>query len=227
MKSLINLAVCSFCLLLTSNIYSQDVVLPPLNQDNSSGNVLVQSNDGRISQSKYEIGDFAHGGVVFFVDETGQHGLVTQLWNLLGNVIWSNTHQSSFTGAAADGYGGGSNNTAIIVSQNAGNLVNTYAAGVCHQISSTTDGITYGDWYLPSIYELELLFNNVTAVNNIISSLPDASFQGFTDRTIRTNVNYWSSTESAADAAWTYIATSGKNPALKSQPLWARSIRKF
>ena len=29
-----------------------------------------------ISETKYQVGDFAQGGVVFWVDETGEHGLV-------------------------------------------------------------------------------------------------------------------------------------------------------
>ncbi len=29
-----------------------------------------------VNASRYSVGDFAQGGIVFWVDETGQHGLV-------------------------------------------------------------------------------------------------------------------------------------------------------
>jgi hypothetical protein len=31
----------------------------------------------RENTKTYKVGDFAHGGIVFWVDETGQHGLVS------------------------------------------------------------------------------------------------------------------------------------------------------
>jgi hypothetical protein len=40
-----------------------------------SSNVIRQA-DGTLAVRKYQIGDFAQGGIVFFVDETGEHGLV-------------------------------------------------------------------------------------------------------------------------------------------------------
>ena len=76
-------------------------------------------------------------------------------------------------------------NTAMIVAtQMADNQTGNFAAKVCADYSVTVDGVTYGDWYLPSEYELHLLYNQKNAVG------------GFD------NVSYWSSTESDVDVAW-------------------------
>ncbi|MDB4036557.1 DUF1566 domain-containing protein [Polaribacter sp.] len=58
------------------------------------------------------------------------------------------------------------------------------AATVCNEYSVTVDGVTYGDWYLPSKHELNLLYIERAAVG------------GFT-----TNY-YWSSTENDNNLAW-------------------------
>ncbi|NQY67276.1 MAG: DUF1566 domain-containing protein, partial [Flavobacteriales bacterium] len=53
-----------------------------------------------------------------------------------------------------------------------------YAAQICNDLQITTGGVTYGDWYLPSKYELNLLYDQRTVVGGFTSSF------------------YWSSTES-------------------------------
>ena len=50
-------------------------------------------------------------------------------------------------------------NTAIaIATQMADDESGNFAAKVCADYSVTVGGVTYGDWYLPSQYELNLLF---------------------------------------------------------------------
>lgn len=57
-----------------------------------------------------------------------------------------------------------------------------FAAKVCVYYSVADGGVTYADWYLPSSYELKLLF-----------SLGDSVFN------INTEKNYWTSTEGNND----------------------------
>ncbi|MFZ1259076.1 MAG: hypothetical protein WAQ93_01295, partial [Chitinophagaceae bacterium] len=59
------------------------------------------------------------------------------------------------------------------------------AAKLCADYSVTVNGITYGDWYLPSKYELNLLV------------LQHAIVGGFNN-----NSTYWSSTEFDGGNAW-------------------------
>lgn len=37
---------------------------------------------------KIKVGDMAHGGIVFYFDDTGEHGLVCQTENLKGDYSW-------------------------------------------------------------------------------------------------------------------------------------------
>ncbi|MFT7299495.1 MAG: hypothetical protein ACI9WO_002319, partial [Sphingobacteriales bacterium] len=55
---------------------------------------------------------------------------------------------------------------------------------VCNEYSITVDGVTYGDWYLPSKSELSLLFSQKNVV------------RGFG------NGDYWSSTEFDNATSW-------------------------
>ena len=73
-----------------------------------------------------------------------------------------------------------------------------YAASICSEYFATTNGKTYGDWYLPSYQELEMIRQNAgtidaTAANNGGSSL---------------SAKYWSSTEiSNSTAAYAWFIT--------------------
>lgn len=72
----------------------------------------------------------------------------------------------------------------IVATQMADNQNGNFAAKVCADYSVTVGGVTYGDWYLPSKYELNLLFYKKTIVGGFASSY------------------YWSSSESNAGYAW-------------------------
>lgn len=122
----------------------------------------------------YSVGDTAKGGVVIYVDSTGWHGLVAaQTDETIGATVimaWKPGPFNIDFHASTDGLYAGYNNTANIVfySQPSG----IYAAYYCDL--KTTGG--YTDWYLPSKYELDLMFQQRDVIG------------GFTN-----NV-YWSST---------------------------------
>ena len=146
------------------------------------------------SAATYSIGDFAHGGIVFWVDETGQHGLVCAKEDQSSGVRWyAGTYGK--TQAKGDGVYSGKANTAIIIAAQVaiGDDGNTYAARICNELQITEVGKTYGDWYLPSKYELNLMYQNKTTINNTASANAGSDFSTY---------SYWSSTEDGNNNAW-------------------------
>ena len=123
------------------------------------------------------IGQAYQGGIIFWLDATGQHGLIAATADQSTGIHWYNgTYR--YTGTTGNGLYAGAMNTAMIVAtQMADNPYGQFAAKICADYSVTKDGITYGDWYLPSHYELKLLY----AQRNLVG--------GFA------NIWYWSSTE--------------------------------
>jgi len=132
----------------------------------------------------HAIGDSYGGGIVFFVYDGGQHGLIVAREDQSEGIRWYGGSYTN-TRARADGIGAGLKNTAIIIA-NQGPVDSEsepFAATVCNEYSVTEDDVTYGDWYLPSKHELNLLYiERVTVVG--LSSF------------------YWSSTEVDSENAW-------------------------
>ena len=141
--------------------------------------------------STLAIGDSYQGGIIFWLDATGQHGLIAATTDQSRGIKWYNgTYR--YTGTAGDGLYAGAMNTAMIVAtQMADNQSGSFAAKVCADYSVTVGRVTYGDWYLPSKYELNLLYLQKIAVGGFASAY------------------YWSSTESSNLGAWGQAFDSG------------------
>ncbi len=79
----------------------------------------------------YSVGDFAQGGVIFWVDEIGQHGLACAIEDLDGGsgIQWYNGSYTT-TSAEDNGVYAGDMNTRLIIVNQGANLSN-YAAGIC------------------------------------------------------------------------------------------------
>ena len=123
-----------------------------------------------------DVGQYYQGGIIFYVDLTGQHGLIAAPYDQSDSVTWYNG-TNIVTNAEGSNTGDGRANTdSIVVHQGAG----FYAAYLCDTL--TLNG--YTDWYLPSSFELSLLQSNKDTVG------------GFNA------MRYWSSTEYSAVNAW-------------------------
>ena len=157
------------------------------------------------------IGEHYAGGTVFYVYDRGQHGLIADSADLSTGIHWHNGSYR-YTGATGDGIGAGAMNTALIVSAEIpDNQSGSFAASICagHSVTDST-GTTYGAWYLPSQFELNLLYQQ----QNIVG--------GFTDN------YYWSSTEYGNDGAWARNFSTGNQGDDNQSGLYAvRAIRAF
>ncbi len=150
---------------------------------------------------------------MFYVYDNGQHGLIaaTADQNSGSGIQWYNG-TNRFTGTTGDGLNAGAMNTALIVAtQIADNQAGNFAAKVCADYSVTVSGITYGDWYLPSKHELNLLYLKKTVVG------------GFTRGA------YWSSAEDYDNFAWYFDFASGKANYYdgKDNASYVRAVRAF
>ena len=166
------------------------------------------------------IGESYGGGIVFFVYDGGQHGLIAATADQSAGVPWFGGSYTN-TRARADGIGAGLKNTAIIIADqgpvdNAG-IGNDFAATLCNEYSVTVDGVTYGDWYLPSKYELNQMYINRSTLEAV------SGFNAFTTSF------YWSSTETDTSFAWRQYfyngAQDGDNKANTTHSV--RAVRAF
>ena len=192
---------------------SQLLSVPYAFYANTAGNV-----------STYSVGDFAQGGIVFWVDETGQHGLVCALEDQDGGsgLTWragSTDYRTLSVGGNSLIYGGATNTSqmlAVSVSKgDAGNLPTDCAASAC--VYYTGGG--FGDWYLPNAHELNTIYLNRANVESAIIANGGTAFA---------NAPYWSSTEGTiVSAAYVGFDNISNGTTLKSNLYRVRAIRRF
>ncbi len=154
--------------------------------------ISVANNVISVAGSDLSIGDSYQGGIIFWLDVSGTHGLIVSTTDLATGVTWANG-SNKITGTVGDGLYSGKMNTAMIV---AGLIAETptgnFAAKACADYSVTADGVKYGDWYLPSKYELNLLYSQMDQVSGLSGTYwssceynsTTANAQNFTDGTV-------------------------------------------
>lgn len=168
----------------------------------------------------YKIGDFAHGGVVFWVDETGQHGLVCAKEDQNSGIRWF-AGTFGVTNAKSNGIYAGKSNTSISITTHGiiGDDTNDYAAKICNELEVVENTILYGDWYLPSVFELKLISQNLATINaTAIANGGQVFINNF----------YWSSTEDTDNnAKIVNVSNAQENSVFKSSQNPVRAIRSF
>jgi Protein of unknown function (DUF1566)/Head domain of trimeric autotransporter adhesin len=172
-------------------------VATPVNVNDAVNKVYVDN-----SNPVHTIGESYGGGVVFYVYDNGRHGLISATIDQGTNIQWYNGTIMNTT-ANRDCIGAGMFNTErIIIIQGSG----SYAAQVC----SVYTGGNFGNWYLPSKYELNLLYAQKTVVG------------GFA------NANYWCSDENNSSQAYYQNFLNGTSGFIsKSNSYNVRAIRCF
>jgi hypothetical protein len=104
------------------------------------------------------IGEKFGGGIIFYVDSSGQHGLIASTEDQSSDIKWYNGVFRNLESILEDGVGAGAKNTIKIVeAQIKDNPKGYFAAKICADYSVTVAGVIYKDWYLPSQSELDLL----------------------------------------------------------------------
>ncbi len=124
------------------------------------------------------LGNEYQGGFIFYIDNTGQHGLVA--YKMPTDII-SQGWGCYFTDmpSTSETFGQGKNNTTYILSHCS--EPNIWA----RQIDNLSVA-GYSDWYMPSLEEVQLIYDN----------LHKQGKGGFVNHT------YWTSTEHSPSYAW-------------------------
>lgn len=210
-------------------LYANTVAYPPDNYKESDPVFIAWDKDYNDLTNKpvitnehvYSVGDFAQGGIVFWVDQTGHHGLVCAKSDYSTTIRW-NAGTNGTTQAKGVGLMAGKANTAIIIAAQVtiGDDGDTYAARACNEMQVTEGGITYGDWYLPSVDELKLIYQNRSIINSTALANGGGSFS---------NATYWSSTEASPSttAYYIYFLNGIKSASSKSGTFRLRAVRSF
>ena len=106
--------------------------------------------------SGHYVGEFFGGGVVCWVDHTGQHGRIVSMVDLTttGHIWCNGTPTLGITN-----YWDGAANTTAIINQSGHT---TSAAKLCADYTNADYGTgIYSDWYLPAIAELKYVLDNI------------------------------------------------------------------
>ena len=147
------------------------------------------------------LGQSYGGGIIFYVDGTGQHGLIAATsdqsigaeWGCLGTLV-DHTFTAIGTGQA---------NTSTIVYR-------CGTAGIAARICDDLVLNGYSDWFLPSKDELNQMYLQKTLINFVVDN------------------TYWSSTEYVANYAWVQDFGSGNQGGyLKFYTTYVRAVRAF
>jgi hypothetical protein len=145
-----------------------------------------------VPSSTHYVGELYGGGIVYWVDHTGEHGLIASLDDLDNGSLelWSNITDTEI-GAGAQSYYDGLSNTAAIIAQSGHT---SSAAKLCDEYSN--DG--FSDWYLPSNQELRYMESSSLIIYKVLDNDGNQNTNG-----LYPYPNYyWSSTEYAATQAY-------------------------
>ncbi|MEQ3498629.1 hypothetical protein ABMY20_02600 [Tenacibaculum sp. SSH1-16] len=178
----------------------------------SNGTQSVSANAFVALANINEVGDYNHGGVVFWVDPAdNSHGLVCAL-DEQGSVQWG-CESVFINGATGTAIGTGQTNTQEIIA-------------VCPEVpiaAKLTSDLSlngYDDWFLPSKDEIHELYINKSIVNETITAYGGSPF---------TNTTHWSSSQDSTTTGWAfYQAFNGfEGSEQKSLELHVRAVRAF
>lgn len=157
-----------------------------------------------IDPENIEIGQTFEGGLIFYVDDTGSHGLIAAPFDQ-GTVNWG-CERLNVPGTSTS-LGTGQSNTNLILNA-------CSKAGIAARICDDLELNGYNDWYLPSKDELNLMHQNL-------------HLEGLGEFKMN---RYWSSSQYNAQFAWCQFFNSNTNQLFYDKDLIAypvRAIRSF
>ena len=182
------------------------------------GKHISQANEkiDLIKKEQIRIGKKYEGGIIFYVDASGKHGLLAApgdqgkaIWDAGNKVIYDTANKKTYT--TAKKIGSGKENTKMLIAISG---TGKSAAKLCSDYSLNGND----DWYLPSLDELNEIYKNIGPG----AAAPNKNIGGFTKDF------YWSSTQFDINQANTIDFIKGYRYNLSKQKLYSvRAIRAF
>ena len=167
--------------------------------------ILGYDCEGNISE--YIIGMEAEGGIVFYIDETGQHGLVAAKEDI-GPFSWG-CQEMSIANADEQAIGTGLQNSLNILAQCSETPIATSEA-------LNFENEDYSDWYLPSFDEVQEMYFKIGQGSSIGNK---GNFS---------NSWYWTSSQANTEIAWSFSFNNGTTfNFYKSSGFVIRPVRSF
>jgi hypothetical protein len=180
--------------------------------------------------STYQVGDYAQGGVVCYVDDTGQHGLVCSL-------IYLDANGGEDTGLAGLTWGIMGVDTGATSPLGAENMLTILGKDPsltfypAFRACRSYRGGSFSDWFLPSqntahdssgYNELNFIYSNLNIINNTIAIISGAQALD--------SVGYhWSSFGFFTESAYNQNFSNGTQtpPIFKINKFLVRAVRAF
>ena len=170
-----------------------------------------------------QVGDLLQGGVVYYVAPTPTDldgdgkvdiGLICAVEDQSAAIDWilGGDTQSTANGNTLEAIGTGQSNTTAMMNQ-AGYTGG--AAQAAEDYSVTDNGVTYNDWFLPSLEELNEMYSQKNSIEAAAGVTPFGT-------------DYWSSSEHSSNRAKSVDMSSGNDSNTnKSSQYSVRAIRTF
>ncbi len=140
----------------------------------------------------HKIGDLHQGGIIFYLDNTGEHGLVCAISDQSYGTEWG-CLPTLVTDADELSIGAGAQNTLDIISVCTSSDI---AAAICNDLILNE----YDDWFLPSKDELDKIHESLDIINSSSKDNGGEMIQ---------TTNYWTSSRFGGDTAWVQNMDSG------------------
>jgi hypothetical protein len=134
---------------------------------------------------KLSLGDFHQGGVIFYLDNTGEHGLICAIADQSFEAEWG-CPNLGINGADGEEIGTGAQNTIDI-------LDHCDEDGIAADLCDKYESGGFSDWFLPSIDELSLIELNKDIIDEAALANGGNELE---------DTEYWSSTEFNLNSVW-------------------------
>ena len=165
------------------------------------------------------IGDFAFGGIVFWIDETGQHGLVCSKTDQISGIFWHDMVSHTDNQEENDKITNLENETSTNIRDKKSGQPENLATQVCFEYSVNEEGVLYKDWYLPSKEEVCNIYKNRDVIER--SAIKNGG-------SLFTPNNELSPTEFCNSPSWDQVFNYGyQNYEYKKSKFNVRAVRAF